>query len=397
MTSSPAEHNVVLVGAGHAHLAALRLFSINREPRMRLTLVTRHELAPYSGMLPGVIAQHYTAAEAHIDTEPLCRLAGAELCIDEVIGLDLANRRVLCRHAAPITYDSLSLDIGSTAGLQDIAGVAAHTVPVKPIDQVLPRIDAERERILAANGRARIGVVGGGPGGIEVMLALQHRLAGDMAAAGLDCTGLAFVVITAGPDLLPELPVRARRRIARILKDRNIEVRLNSRVTEVMAGAVVVNGCEDINLDEIFWSTHAEAAPWLRETGLALDARGFVRVTESLQSVSHPDVFAVGDIAAFAGRDLPKSGVYALRSGPPLARNLRRLVQGRPLQPFRPQRHVLYLISTGDRYAVGTRNGLAFEGRWAWRLKDWLDRSFIDSFRSAAIDPARLPKPETNH
>jgi selenide, water dikinase len=100
----------------------------------------------------------------------------------------------------------------------------------------------------------------------------------------------------------------------------------------------------------------------LPATGLGLDAEGFIEVSETLQSVAHVDVAAAGDIAAVRGQPRPRSGVYAVRPGPPLATNVARLVTGpRPLS-YRPQRAALALITTGERHAVGARNGLTLGG-----------------------------------
>src|SRR3989304_4947514 len=107
-----------------------------------------------------------------------------------------------------------------------------------------------------------------------------------------------------------------------------------------------------------------------------------------LRAVGQNDVFPAGDTIAFSSRDLPKSGVYAVRAGPVLADNIRRTLTGRALRPFRPQRDALYLVSTGERHAIGTRNGVAFEGAWVWRWKDWIDRRFMRKFN-------RLPAMET--
>ena len=277
-------------------------------------------------------------------------------------------------------YDILSINIGSTPSARQIPGVAEHAIPVKPIDGFIERFEAVRARVLKAKGRARIGVVGGGAGGVELLLSLHRRLTRDVAAAGLDRSGLAFTLITASDELLPTFPARMRRRFAAILRERGISVVAGGKATEVRADAVLVEGNGPVALDEVFWTTRAAPARWLADTGLALDAEGFIRVSETLQSVSHPEVFAAGDIASIDGHAPPKSGVYAVRSGPPLAGNLRRLLEGKRPVAYRPQREALYLISTGERYALGARNGFTFEGAWVWTLKDFIDRRFMAKF-----------------
>ncbi len=387
MSSTPVLKDVVLVGAGHAHVGVLKRFGMAPVAGVRFTLITRQVDTPYSGMLPGIIAGLYTSDEVHIDTGPLARFAGARLYHSEVIGLDLAGKRVICNNRPPVPYDILSLNIGSTSSAVDVSGVAERSIPVKPIDGFLTRFEAARTRILATGGQSRIGVIGGGAGGVELILAIHHRLTGDLKKAGYDPKILSLTLVTSSSELLPTMPLKVRRRFAEIMAERGIAVHTSSRVVGVSDGGVAVATGTTISLDEIFWTTGAAAAPWLAATGLALNRNGFVRVGRTLQSVSHVGVFAAGDVSAMDGHALPRSGVYAVRSGPTLAENIRRLIAGGKLISPRPQRDAMYLISTGGTHAIGTRNGMAFEGDWVWKLKDWIDRGFMHKFNNLPVMP----------
>lgn len=381
--------SVVLIGAGHAHVGVLRTLGANPVPGVRVTLITRVLDTPYSGMLPGMIAGHYTARQAHIDTRSLAKFADARLIHSEVVGLDPIRKLIFCSDHAPVTYDIASLDIGSTPGRQQIPGVAAHAIPVKPVDGFLERFEGVRDRVLASGGQARIGVIGAGAGGIELLLSMQRRLLADVRDAGHDPAELTFVIATPGADVLASMPVKMRRRFTAILRARGVDIRTGSTVTAVEDGAVVLNGNMSVPLDEIFWCTHAEPAAWLRSTGLALDRDGFVRVGPTLQSVTHRHVFAAGDVASIDGYACPKSGVYAVRSAGALADNIRALALGTSLKSYSPQRDALYLITTGDRYAIGTRNGFTFEGRWVWYLKRWIDGRFMQQYKNFPEPVAR--------
>jgi selenide, water dikinase len=391
----PVLKDIVLVGAGHAHVGVLRRFSMRPEPGVRLTLITRQLDTPYSGMLPGQVAGHYGFDDTHVDTGPLSRFARARLFHDEAVGLDLPSRQVLCRDRPPVPFDLLSLDIGSTPNTGDVPGASDHAVPVKPIDGFLERFEALRSRVLEAGGRRRIGVVGAGAGGVELLLALERRLRRDLAAAGHDPAHLSFTLITSSQEILPIFPKRMRERFASIMAERGIAVRTGSPVVSVTPGALRLADGTDLPLDEILWTTRAAPTPWLGESGLALDENGFIRVHPTLESVSHSGVFAAGDVAMVEGFRLPRSGVYAVRQGPALADNLRRSLTGRPLAPYRPQSDALYLISTGEPYAVGTRNGLVVEGAWVWRLKDWIDRRFMRKFNDLPEMASPAGAPET--
>lgn len=373
--------DVVLVGAGHAHVGVLRSFGLSPTPGVRLTLITRQVHTPYSGMLPGLIAGIYDYEGAHIDTRPLARFADARLYIAEATGFDLDKKHVICRERPPVPYDVLSIDIGATPSARDIPGVADHAIPVKPIDGFLARFEGARDRIIAAGGRSHIGVVGAGAGGVELILSMHRRLVREVAAAGFDPSQLRFTLFSATEEILPTFPSAMRQRFVRLLHERGISVLGGSKVMEVEAGAVRIEHSGQIPLDEVFWTTAAEPAQWLARTGLALDEQGFIRVASSLQSISHAEVFAAGDVAMIEGYRLPRSGVYAVREARPLARNLRRVIAGQPLIRYKPQRDAMYLLSTGERYAIGTRNGITFGGAWVWKLKDWIDRRFMAKFK----------------
>jgi len=379
--STPIVKDLVLVGGGHAHVTVLKRFGMKPLPGVRLTLISKDVMTPYSGMLPGLIAGHYRFEETHIDLGPLARFAGARLYRDEAVGLDLENRRVLCRGRPPVPYELLSVNIGSAPRTLDVPGAAEHAVPVKPIDQFVAHWERLQRRVLAHPGSTRIGVVGGGAGGVEILLAIQHRLRALLAVAGREADDPQFHLYTDSDEILPTHNRRVRARYRRILQARGVHLHLEHQVCEVAAGALhCADGSRHV-LDEILWVTWAGAAGWVAQTGLETDARGFVQVNDFLQSTSHPEVFAAGDVAAMVNHPRPKAGVFAVRQGPPLAANLRRALLDRPLKPFVPQRQFLSLVSTGDRYAVASRSGWALEGAAVWRWKDWIDRRFMAKYR----------------
>ena len=361
-------------------MTVLKRFGLEPLDGVRVTLVSRVTETPYSGMLPGLIAGHYTKDESHIDLQPLARFARARAVFDEAIGLDLANRLVRVREQPPIAYDVLSIDIGSTPNLA-VTGAAEHTTPVKPIDRFLDRWSTLTTRLCESETIRRIAVVGGGVGGVELLLAVQHSMHTRLAKRGRSDRYLEYHLFT-DADLLPTHNRSVRRRFERILADRHVHVHQGSAVVDVAAGMLHTADGRAHPIDETLWTTQAAAAPWLAQSGLAVDDDGFVKVSTTLQSTSHAGVFAAGDISAMVDHPRPKSGVFAVRQGPPLARNLRHALLGEPLEPYHPQRQFLSLISTGDRYAVASRGPIACEGTWVWRWKDWIDRRFMRAYKA---------------
>jgi selenide,water dikinase len=388
----PILKDVVLLGAGHAHVEVLRRFGMDPLPGVRLTLITREVHTPYSGMLPGLIAGRYSFDEAHIDTAPLTRFAGARLFRSEVRGIDTGARQVVCSNRPPVPYDVLSIDTGSMPNTATIPGASEHAIPVKPIDSFLGHFEGLLKRV-ARGGRRRIALVGAGAGGVELILSLEARLRREALAAGRDPGDLSFTLVTASGDVLPEFPRGVRRRFRNLLELRRIDVATNARVTAVQPGALQIEGRAPIRADEILWATQARSPDWLKATGLPLDEGGFLRVGATLQAEGRNDIFAAGDVIAFTLESLPKSGVYAVRTGPVLADNIARTLTRQALSRYKPQREALYLISTGEGEAIGTRSGLVFGGAWAWRWKDRIDRRFMARFNDLPDMAPQGPAP----
>ena len=376
----PVLKDLVLVGGGHAHVTVLKKFAMRPVPGVRITLICRDLQAPYSGMLPGYIAGHYTFDEAHIDLAPLSRFAGARFFHDEVVGLDTDNKRLICSDRPDVSYDVLSINVGSAPDISAVPGAAANVTPVKPIDGFVDNWNSLCERILLRQGGLRVGIVGAGAGGVELTLAAQYRLKKLLAGKWPDNASPEFHLFADADDILITHNRFVRAKFRRVLTERKINVHTRHKVIEVRPGGLQCANGATFELDEILWVTMARAQAWPAKAGLDVDEQGFIKVNNTLESVSHPDIFAAGDIAHVVNHPRPKSGVFAVRQGPPLSLNVRRKLLGRPLKPFFPQREFLSLISTGDKYAIASRSWWALEGRWVWNWKDWIDHRFMHKF-----------------
>jgi selenide,water dikinase len=377
----PVIKDLVLIGGGHSHLSVLKYFAMHPIPGLRLTLITRDLHTPYSGMLPGYIAGHYQYDEAHIDLRPLAQFAKARIYHAEVNDIDLKNNQIFCNDRPPIHYDFASINIGSKPGTLHIPGAEKYTLPVKPIDRFLTRWDELVSTVINTTDKDfHLAIVGGGAGGVEMALATQFRLQHLLAQKNQSNDFLKFDLYCDSDTILPTHNKQVRKRFKYFLKQRNIKVHNNHRIKEVQQNHLINNDAKRYPADAVLWVTNASAPSWLAEAGLDVDAEGFITVNDSLQSTSHKNVFAAGDIAAVLNHPRPKSGVFAVRQGPPLARNLARAVQNEPLKPFTPQKNFLGLISTGDKYAIASRSNWSLEGAWLWNIKDWIDRRFMDNF-----------------
>jgi selenide,water dikinase len=366
---------MVLVGGGHAHVQLLRRFAMAPLPGARLVLVVDRPVAVYSGMVPGFVAGQYARGELEIDVRPLAMRAGARYIGAAATGVDPEARRIFLEGRPPIPYDTASFDIGSTVAGLDLPGVRAHAFPTRPIGHFVRAVD---DLLARARGRPsfRLAVVGGGAGGVELAFAFEARLRKEGVGT------VAIHLIEAGPQILAGYPAAGVARVEASARRRGISIRARSRVAAVHADSLVLEGGEGLACDAVVWVVGAASLPLFRGSGLAVDAQGFVRVRPTLQTLDHDNLFAVGDCACFGEPPgLPKAGVFAVRQGPVLARNLRARAAGGRLETYRPQRDFLSLLNLGDGRAIGTKWGAGFEGAWVFRLKDWIDRRFMTRFQ----------------
>ena len=367
----------MLAGGGHSHVIVLRMLGMNPIPGLRVTLISPETETPYSGMLPGVIAGHYDRQGAHIDLAPLCRFAGAAFIRSRVDAIDPDAQEVRVSGRPPIRYDVLSIDVGSTPSLGGLN--ESEVIPVKPISSFLSRWDAFLKRFSAGDVR-QVGFVGGGAGGTELCLAVAEYLDNNFPDHSAKLN-----VFTDGKTILREFPPSVRIRFEKLLDTKRINVHRDFRAVNAHEGLLLSNDGREVSLDEIFCTTQASAQSWPQLAGLSVDEAGFIQVKDTLQTLSHDNIYAVGDCATMVDHPRPKAGVFAVRQGMPLFRNIKRYLLGEELKPFRPQKRFLALLTMGAKHAVASRNGLSVEGDWVWRWKHWIDQRFMQRFTALPL------------
>ena len=372
---APPVRELVLIGGGHSHVQVLKRLAMTPPPGIRTTVIARESHTPYSGMLPGHIAGHYTFDQIHIDLGPLTQAAGARFIADEVSGLDLDGHTIQLHDHPDFRYDVVSINCGAAPGFSGV-DVDAGVVPVKPIGRFLPHWNAVRassESRLRSGESVHIVVVGGGAGGVELALAVQFVLGG--------IGDLTVTVATASSNLLTGHNRRVQTHFEELFAAQGVRVEYQFDVCRVAGGRLESTTGGRIDADEVFWVTGVEAPEWPRRSGLAVNDQGFILVDDYLRSTSHDTVFSTGDVAGVSGQPRPKSGVFAVRQGPPLADNLIRALEGRRLRRFRAQTRFLSLISEGGQVATASRGDWFATGTWVWRWKDWIDRRFMRRFQ----------------
>ena len=391
--------HLVLVGGGHAQVAVLKDLAMRPIAGLRITLISRDIHTPYSGMLPGYLEGLYDADEITIDLSHLARAAGARFIAASVEAINPSAKTVTIKGRPPLYYDVLSVNIGSITDLDAIKGAREHALAVKPISTLLDRIAP----LLEGSAGRNIAIIGGGAAGVETALALKRRLAGTQSV---------ITLIHRGQRLVSEFAPSASKKLLKALSDADIKVHLGRCVEAVEKGAVLFKDGSKIECDLPLILIAGAPPTWLKASGLALDARGFIKVKPTLEAITPTasaattvstattasttttptDIFASGDIASLPR---PKAGVFAVRAGKYLAINIRRKLEGKPLKQWHPQKRYLALIGLGARRVLAIRGGFCINiGRLGWLWKEALDRKFIHRFTN--LPPMNKTNPNTD-
>lgn len=368
----PILKDLVLIGGGHSHIAVLRSFGMRPIDGVRLTLVSPESHTAYSGMLPGLIAGHYGFDDAHIDLTRLAAFAGARFLRADVIGLDPDTKTVFMTDRPAISYDVVSINTGSSPPLRAVTGAKENALPVKPVSAFLDRWRQLEAFLDQTTGPKIVAVVGAGAGGLELAMAVRYRFR--------EKENIGVQVFEAAPDVLPGFVSAVRDRVRKNLAAMGIETVTGQAVSCVSPDSLTLVDGSVYPVDHVLWTTGAMAPAWFRDTGLALDDRGFLATRPTLQCQPFDDVFAVGDCATLTETPRSKAGVFAVRQGPVLASNLRRMLLDQPIVPYRPQKRFLTILAMGRQRAVAVKGPVAVEGDWVWRWKNQIDRAFMERF-----------------
>ena len=360
---------LLLVGGGHAHVAVLAdWIRHGPPPDTRTLLLTPDPVLRYSGMVPGWLAGQHGKDEGLVDIAALAARTGVEWLPGRCTALDPAARTVTTDSGETITFDYASLDTGGVGQGAALLGDDPRLVDIRPIEVFT-------ERLAAMPAPSRMVVAGGGAGGVELAFGLRSR-------AGADPLPQVSLVTGAG-GLLPGFSPAVRSRVAKALARQGIVLHhAEARFADgaIMAGAISLEPAE-----LVIAATGSAAPPWVRASGLAVDGHGFALVDAQQRALSHPHIFAVGDVAARVDRRLAHSGVHAVKAGPVLAANLRAVLGGEaPRASYRPRRHSLYLLNTGDASAIATYGPFVAEGAWVLALKHRIDKGWIAQYAALA-------------
>jgi NADH:ubiquinone reductase (H+-translocating) len=369
---------VVVVGAGFGGLEATadldRMF--RDDPSVEVVLISDQNYLLFTPLLPQ-IASSYTDPR-HI-VQAVREIRGRrsfQFRRDTVCAVDPAHRRLVL-DSGTFAYDALVLAPGARTDYFGIPGAQENSWDYKSLQNAVEL----RDRIIdlcehadhTEDSRQRSSmltfvVVGGGYTGIELVTEIHDFLFRYVTRVyrGIEADEIRLLVLEAAPDVLrgigPKLAEHARKR----LDVTGIEVRTSTRVTRVFEGTVEVNGSESIAADTVIWTAGVRASELIESLPGPHDRIGRAVVNAHLQLENYPEIFVVGDsAAAVTAPDTPRVAPAAIQQGRIVARNIRHLWRGEPLDPFDYKSQGM-LVSLGMNYAVVNIAGIQVSGYFAW-------------------------------
>ena len=371
----PLTRDLVLVGGGHTHALVLRSWGMNPLPGVRLTVINPGPTAPYSGMLPGFVAGHYTRDELDIDLVKLARFASARIIVGKAVAIDPIAKTISVPGRPDIAYDVAAIDVGITSEMPTLEGFAKHGIPAKPLGVFASRWDAYRKKAVAP----KVAIIGGGVAGAELAMAMAYALRDQAPKVSLIDRG----------EVLDGFNEPTRIRLLAALEGLNVSLVEHADVAEVLPDAVRLTDGTLIASDFTTGAAGARPHDWVADIGLDLH-EGSLVVGPTLQT-SNPDVFAVGDCAHLSHDPRPKAGVFAVREAPYLFDNLRARLSGGKMRNYHPQKDYLKLISLGGKEALAEKLGTARRSKLLWKWKNHIDRTFMNQFEKLPQMEAELP------
>jgi selenide, water dikinase len=398
---------LILLGGGHAHIHVIKMFGMNPLSNVRITVIGRDVDTPYSGMLPGYIIGQYSHEECHIDIRKLCSWAHVRFLHAEVYKLDTKKQKIYCNDGRPpLYYDYLSINIGiipkPLPGFYN-KSLDEFVISVKPIDRFAKQWQRTLDRVsnivrINANVDSgvttttttnpfTIAVVGGGAGGVEIAFAVNYRLRQLIPS---NSSFIKVILLTKGSKVMCSHAPSVQSIITRLLTEHNIDLLVESEVVDVSLTSsnqvnLITQQGNNIFVDQVFWCTQAMGPRWLADSGLSVDEDNCILMDSTLRSVNKGNVFVAGDVSNNINHSRPKAGVFAVRAGPPLYRNIKALIQGQDLEVWEPQTDFLGLITIGHGYAVGSRGGLGIEGDYLYKLKTRIDTVWMKQYQELPV------------
>ncbi len=383
---------VVIVGAGFAGLNAAK--QLRRAP-VEVVLIDRNNYHKFQPLLYQVATAGLEPDEiAHNAREIFRNAANVTFRLGTVRAVDPAKKRVWLHSGHSLAYDYLILAAGAVTGYFGVEGVREHGFPLKNLPDAIDLRNhilrlfeqVERDPEAAPEGALTFVIVGGGPTGVETAGALVELF--DVMRKDyrrVDTRTARVILIEMTPELLPPYRRASRAYTRRVLERRGVEIRTQTTVARVAEGAVHLEDGQAIPTQTLIWAAGVRGALVAETFGADLEKGQRLAVAPDLRVPGYPDVFGAGDLAGGKDADgalLPQVAQVAIQQGRHAARQILRLLQGKPTRPFR-YRDLGQMATIGRHAAVAEfPRGVTVKGLVAWILWVFIHIMKLVGFRN---------------
>ncbi len=396
----PIVSDLLLLGGGHANVQVLKMFSMKPIGGLRITLISDQTHSPYSGMIPGFLAGYYTYEDCHFDMRRMCEEHGHRFIQAKIIGIDTDKKLVQLENRVDVHYACASLNVGIVPKAIEVFAPDAtfKAIPLKPISQFIGQWTQLLEDLRNHSGSEclSIAVIGAGAAGVEIAIILKLLIDQNRWNARV-------CLIQRHDFLVSAQDHQAQQHLQQTFQELNIAIYANTEVLQIHETGLLLKSGESSSRSENFFraliATQAAAPGWFKDSQLPINEQGFVKVDAQLRVENQNDLFAAGDCIHFSPSPLKKAGVYAVREGRILGHNIRAFfTHNVPLKTFVPKRHVLSLITVGERKALVHQDDASIlrclSSSTLWIVKDWIDRDFMRRFQAKnyAFNPGPIRK-----
>lgn len=386
-----APHHVVILGGGFGGVWAAR--ALGGKP-VRVTVIDKRNVHVFQPLLYQVATAALSPAEIAFPIRSMfTRQPNVRVLMADATGVDL-DRRVVTLDSGDVAFDSLIIAVGVRPGYfgrDDWEAVAPGLKTLSDAERI-------RDRVLRAFERAErepdpvkrrelltFVIIGGGPTGVEMAGAigeLAHQTLRREYRA-IDPAEARIILVNGGQHLLDGYPKRLVKAAATSLARLGVEVMHGTRVTALAPGIVTL-GEQTIASETVIWAAGVEAPPITKTLGVPLAAGGRVPVNADLTMIGHPEVMAIGDVAALVGSDgqwLPGVAQVAMQAGVAAAKNILRQLDGGPTQLFH-YRDKGMIATIGRNRAIADIGPFHLSGFPAWAIWALIHIASLIGFRS---------------
>lgn len=354
-----------MIGGGHAHLYLMKKLQ-EEELDVEVSVISPSEFQFYSGMFSGYIEGLYHFENIRIHIPTLAEKANISFIKGAALSIDAKAKVVLTEKGDIVSYDILSIDIGSYSSGVDVPGVRQHALRIKPTYRI-------EEVARTMWGSEAPVVIGGGAAGVEMALSLHAKRKAE---------GKTPVTLVTQSTLLAEEDEKIQAKIQQIAREKGLTVHQNEKVSNVTSSSIVTSNGNQIKYDQLLWLTGPKAPGIFQTSKLPVDDEGYLLVEDTLQVKEYPAIFAAGDCASLrAYPDLPKSGVIAVRQSEVLWNNIKGYIKGEDGIRFQPKGKYLSILSTGNKEGLLLYGKVSLHHHLSWKLKNKIDRRFMDNYQ----------------